>query len=326
MSEGRGGEVRTGLFVICGVLLLVLLSLWVAGTDPWGPERTRHVVSMPDAGGLRVGDPVRVAGVSVGRVVAVELRADPAAPVAFGIELDSGAPVGRESSAFFGSDSLLGSRFLALEPRSAEQAQIRDGDPLRGVMTPSMTEAMGSFGAAMGDAKVLLAEMSELVRGLNERGLPILDRVEALTSEENARELTRALGALRGTLEESGPRIPELLDRLEQTLTSIDRGAQGLPEVTGQATALLIDLRSALGPDGERLGTLLESADATLGSADRTLGAVAGSVGDLEAAMRDLRAAADHLEELTRTLEERPNRLIVPSRRKDRRPGEGIQP
>ncbi|MEO1370666.1 MAG: MlaD family protein, partial [Acidobacteriota bacterium] len=266
----------------------------------------------------------RVAGVRVGQVKAVELRGESEWPVIFTVELDEGAPVARESAAYFSSDGLLGTNFLALEPMASGQTPIADGDELYGVRaSASLGDMLSQMGGVVDRAVVLLEETTGLVRTLGGRVDPLLDRVEALASEENAEEVRVTLRLLRQTLEETGPKLPALLERVEETLGSVEAGVGGVPAVTDEARLLLGDLRASIGPDGQRLSGLLDSADGTLGAASSTLGAVAGSVGDLEAAMRDLRATADHLEDLTRTLGERPNRLIFPSRREDRRPGEG---
>ena len=322
----RASEVRTGLFVIIGVVIFVALSLWVAGVNPWGPETTEHQVLMADAGGVRAGDSVRVAGVRVGRVLSVSLQSDVTWPVAFQIELDEGAPVSREGLALFGSDGLLGSRFLALPPIQDGQTPVQDGDVLRGgAPSASIEDMMARAGGAVDKAVVLLDEVTVLVRSIGGRVDPLLDRIEALASEENAAELTATLRTLRATLDEAGPKLPSMLDRLDRTLAKVESGVEGVPEITGEARALLADLRTAVGPDGQRLTDLLDSADGTLDSAAGALGVVAGNVGDLEATMRDLRATADHLEALTRSLGEKPNRLIFPSRTPDRRPGEGAR-
>ncbi|MEM8960415.1 MAG: MlaD family protein [Acidobacteriota bacterium] len=322
----RSSEIRTGFFVVIGVVIFVVLSLWIAGVNPWGPEKTQHRVLMRDAGGVRAGDSVRVAGVRVGRVLSVDLQTDPEWPVAFQIELDAGAPVGQDSQAFFGSDGLLGARFLALEPLRGGTTPIASGDELRGGRaSASIDDMLGQADLVIERAVTLLDETTMLVRTVGERVDPLLDRIEMLASEENAEELRATLSTLRATLDEAGPRLPALLDRLDRTLASVESGTEAVPEITAEARALLTDLRAAIGPDGRRLSDLLDSADGTLDSASGALGAVTGSVGDLEATMRDLRATADNLEALTRSLGEQPNRLIFPSRKADRRPGEGTQ-
>ncbi|MEO1085030.1 MAG: MlaD family protein, partial [Acidobacteriota bacterium] len=268
----RAAEIRTGLFVIVGLVIFLALSLWIAGVDPWGPASTEHRVLMRDAGGVRAGGGVRVAGVRVGQVQAVELRGESEWPVIFRIELDEGAPVAKESKAFFSSDGLLGSSFLALEPMASGQTPIVDGDELYGGRAPaSLAGMMSQMGGVVDRAVVLLEETTTLVRSIGGRVDPLLDRVEALASEENTEEVRATLRLLRETLEQTGPKLPALLARVEQTLESVDAGVGGVPAVTDEARMLLGDLRTSIGPDGQRLSGLLDSADGTLDAASNTL-------------------------------------------------------
>lgn len=314
----------TGLFVILGLTVFVVLLLWVAGVRPGTGEQTRHEVRMRDSGGVRAGDPVRLAGVAVGRVEAVELRADPEWPVAFRVTLDAGIPINDASRARFASDGLLGARFLALEPGPEGGAPLADGAPIYGTGAPGLDETLSRVGDVVERASVLLEETTFLVRGLPERIDPVLSRVEALLSEQNVEDASATLAEVRRIVEATGPRLPTLLDRLDATLAELETGAADLPALTTEARGLVADVRTSLGPDGRRLTEVLDSADHTLDAATDTFGAVSGSVGEIEAGLRDLRAAASHLEALARALEERPNTLILGSRTRERRPGEGV--
>lgn len=322
-AESRLREMRTGLFVVVGLAIFVALVLWVAGKPPGG-VRTSYEVLMKDAGGVRPGDQVRIAGVPVGRVSSVRLQPGSEWPVVFAMTLDTDVPLTRGSRAGFASDGILGSRFLAIHPGPAEAPPLADGEAIRGERAADFNEALSRVGEVIDRATVLLDETTKLVQGLSGRVDPLLGRLEDLLSEENVDDLAATLKVLRTTLEEAGPRLPAALDELESALDELGEGLAGVPELTAEAQGLVTDLRTALGPGGERLTRLLESADGTMNDASDTLGLVAGNAGDLEAATRDLAAASANLRALSEALKNRPNRLLMPSRKRDRRPGEGV--
>ena len=60
-------ELRVGLFVLAGVVLLVVVIFYVTGAGTWGPKYRIHAY-LPAVDGLAVGAPVRVDGVDVGNV------------------------------------------------------------------------------------------------------------------------------------------------------------------------------------------------------------------------------------------------------------------
>lgn len=324
-AASRLREMRTGLFVIVGLAVFVTLMLWVAGKQPLG-ERRSYEVLMKDAGGVRPGDQVRIAGVPVGRVSSVALRPDSDWPVVFRMTLDTEVRLTRDSRAGFASDGILGSRFLTIDPGPSEAPPLAEGEAIPGQPSADVTKALSRLEEVVDRAVLLLDETTKLVQGLPGRIDPLLGRLDDLLSEENVDDLSATLKVLRSTLEEAGPRLPAVIAELESTLGELGEGLGGVPELTAEAQGLVTDLRTALGPGGERLTRLLESADGTLAGASETLGLVSGNAGELEAATRDLAAAAANLRALSEALKERPNRLLLPSRKRDRRPGEGAEP
>lgn len=323
-AASRRREIRTGLFVIAGLAILIALTLWVTGSNLLGGGQSTYGVLMKDAGGVRPGDQVRVAGIPVGRIDAVDLRSDDDWPVSIRVTLKGKFPVTADARAHLASDGLLGARFLSIDPGPAGAPPLATGEAIRGTSGADFNQALGRVDEVVDRAVTLMDETTRLVRRLWDRIDPLLARFDALLSEENVAALAGTLKSLRRTLEEAGPRLPELLGRLESTLGEIEAGVEPVPELTAEARGLITDLRAALGPGGERLRTLLEAAGGTLDDASTTLGAVAGNAGDLEAAIDDLRAAAANLRALSEALKERPNRLLMTPRKADRRPGEGV--
>ena len=119
-GDGRAVvEFLTGLLVLLALAGLLALALLGSGrkSDGGGYRLTARFAHVD---GLSIGSDVRLAGVTVGQVVSE--RVDPASYQA------EGAFTGRDdirlptdSSAIVTSDSLLGGKYLALEPGGADQ-------------------------------------------------------------------------------------------------------------------------------------------------------------------------------------------------------------
>src|ERR1700691_608659 len=60
-------DLRVGLFVLAGAILLTVVTFYVTGGGGWGPKY-RLQVFLPEVDGLTLGSPVRVDGVDVGNV------------------------------------------------------------------------------------------------------------------------------------------------------------------------------------------------------------------------------------------------------------------
>jgi len=322
-KDGKPSEIWTGVFVSAALVILLGGTLWIAGARPLGGERNGYRVAMKGAGGVRSGDPVRVAGVEVGRVE--EVRLDPGGewPVTFRVELDAGVPVSEEATARLATDGLLGAPYLEIDPGPASAPPLPEGQPIEGAGPSGLDAAFARVDDVAVRATELVEETTALVRDLQEQILPVTERLADLLSEENVAEMEAAIAALRRTLEETGPRLPPLLDRLDSVAAGLEEGVAEVPELSAQIGSLADDLQRALGPDGERLAGLLDAARETLGTADGALGLVGDNRTELEAAIRDLRDATSNLRSFSRAVQEQPSRVLRRSRWPDRQPGDG---
>lgn len=95
-------------------------------------------------GGLKVGDDVQISGVKIGSIADVEL--DPVtylAKVTMSIEPGVELPV--DTAALISSESLLGGRYLALEP-GAEEDMIENGGRIQYTQAPqNLEQLLGQF-------------------------------------------------------------------------------------------------------------------------------------------------------------------------------------
>lgn len=110
--ERRGNTVLVGAVSILLVSALFAASMALPGL--WYTLRAEHYAAeFHNAGGLRAGDPVLVAGVPSGRVDSLSME-DGLAVVGF--RLDRGQDLGESSTATIGLKSILGNRFLEVVP------------------------------------------------------------------------------------------------------------------------------------------------------------------------------------------------------------------
>lgn len=95
-------------------------------------------------GGLAVGDDVRVSGVKVGTVKGVDL--DPATYLArVSMSIDPDVDLPRDTAALISSESLLGGKYMALEPGAADD-MLGDGGVIQYTQAPqNLEQLLGQF-------------------------------------------------------------------------------------------------------------------------------------------------------------------------------------
>ena len=135
----------------------LILFLWLAfgGPIPLQPKGYRFTVSFNEAGQLSPEADVRISGVSVGKVKAVE--ADPKTGLSDAtIELDQPyAPLPRDTRAMLRQKTLLGETYVELTPGSKRAGTIPEGGRLargRVAQTVELDEIFRAFDARTRDA------------------------------------------------------------------------------------------------------------------------------------------------------------------------------
>ena len=120
-------EISVGAFVLAGILAVLFLVIRVSGVNMNASE-TSYVVSarFDDVAGLRPRAKVSMAGVTLGRVRAIEVDTDYGEAIVQ-IEID-GEPgtLTSDTSAKILTEGILGARYIGLLPGS-EETKLADG-------------------------------------------------------------------------------------------------------------------------------------------------------------------------------------------------------
>jgi len=131
-------EFVVGLFLAIGIGCLAWLSIRVARRDFFATGGYEVQASFSDAGGLRRGTPVVIAGVEIGRVKSVRL-VDYEAQVRMVIE--RGVMLQQDAIAAIRTKGLIGEKYLELTP-GASDTIIKPGGILRETQPAMDLEAL----------------------------------------------------------------------------------------------------------------------------------------------------------------------------------------
>ena len=230
-------EVKVGALVLFATALLVAFVL-VLG-DFSLSDGFEFGVEFDNAGGLKPGADVAIAGLNVGNVESLRFIQNPDAEggaadvvaVRATLRIDEGyADAIRANSEYFISTrGVLGEPYIEIVTEDFESAPLEEGAVVRGVDPPRMD--------------IIVAKATRLLTTLNE----LLDDPEIHTREliANAASLTKNLDAL----------VAENRDELDQTVDNVRK-------TSDEAAKLLAALNVAV-DDGEALRATLQDARAT---------------------------------------------------------------
>lgn len=135
-------ETVLGAFVLFGALVFLVFSY--SKGDAGAVSGYHLSANFSGIGGLKIGDDVQVSGVKVGQISSIDL--DPTQYLAkVTMEIDDHIRLPDDTAAMISSQSLLGGRYLALEPGGSPD-MLEDGGEIQYTQAPqNLEELLGKF-------------------------------------------------------------------------------------------------------------------------------------------------------------------------------------
>ncbi len=200
------------------VMALALLAAFRAQDLPLIGGGDTYYAKFTEAGGLRVNDEVRIAGVRVGKIEEIKLDGGEVR-VKFRIQDDS--PFGTDTGAAIKVKTLLGSMFLAVEP--AGKGQLEEGSTIPTSRTSSPFDVVEAFtGLAETTSEIdvdqvanSMTVLADLTRNTPEEFRDALQGVSRLSTNlaDRDEEIGRLLVSLR--------RISTVLDERDEDIIGL---------------------------------------------------------------------------------------------------------
>jgi phospholipid/cholesterol/gamma-HCH transport system substrate-binding protein len=264
--------------VVIGAVSLVVLAAMVmaafrAEDLPLIGGGDTYYAAFSEAGGLKPNDEVRIAGVRVGKVKAVELAGD---HVRVEFLVDRGVDFGSQTGAAIKVKTLLGAMYLALQPdgggQLAEEAEI----PVQRTSSPyDVVDAFSGLAERseridtdqLAESLNTVAQLTEntpeefqaALRGVSDLSANIAARDEQLnTLLGNLRKVSGVLGDRRQdliTLMEDGDRLFRALVARRQAVSDL---LDSTSQLSVQLTGLVRDTRADLKPALDHLDNVVD--------------------------------------------------------------------
>ncbi|MEX0427308.1 MCE family protein [Nocardioides sp. DS6] len=216
--------VKIGAVSLMVIALLIGIS-FKADSLPLIGGGTTYYADFSEAGGLKSGDEVRIAGVRVGKVSSIDLDGDHV-KVAFKVKTD--APFGDNTGATIKIKTLLGAMFLDLQP--AGDGQLAKGATIPVSRTQSPYDVVDAFtGLADTAGKIDTDQLANALTTLSD-----LTR----STPASFRNALSGVSRLSKNLASKDQRINTLLKNLDTVTSTLDARDQDIVGLMGDATTL----------------------------------------------------------------------------------------
>lgn len=180
-------EVRVGLFLVVAFLILIAL-FELLGKETIFARMVEYKTSFKSIPGLKLGDPVRLAGVDVGSVRDIQVIG---ARVEVTFRVKPGTPVKTDSIATIKLTSLLGTNFVDVTFGSPAAQLAPPGSLLQSAEPPDLNTLLARLNDAAGDIQTLAKQLNE---GMGKSFEPISSAFQSM--DRIAKQIEKGQGTL----------------------------------------------------------------------------------------------------------------------------------
>ncbi|MBD3665430.1 MlaD family protein [Sulfitobacter aestuariivivens] len=234
--ETRGNYILIGVFTLCAIVGTLAFFIWLASVQVNKQYQTYGIL-FEDVSGLDPSGDVVFNGISVGRVIGLQIASQDPSKVFTTIEIEADTPVRSDTIAQLQSQGVTGVAYISLSggtPAAPPLSADADG----WLLIPSKRSTVQTI---VQDAPDLLHEATRL-----------LEQFQALTGPENQAYVTN------------------ILRNLDASSNNLDQALKDFSQITGtvrDATAQITDFTARLDAIGASVTTTLEQANETLSAA-----------------------------------------------------------
>lgn len=338
MSAQATNEWKVGAFIVGGVVFLILSLFWL-GASRLNKEVVERVTYFDESvQGLEVGAPIKIRGVTIGRVTGIALAPDRRlVEVEFEARVDELRKVGALGETESADGAVPAEMRIVVASQGITGVKFLEAD-FFALDTPSVALTFETPDSYVPSAPSTLKSLEDALRGFGEE-LPLAvrdfrkltvtldEKLVTLDAGALTESLTGLSNELRGLLDGTattglGPELQGLVADLRGTSQGIDEalasvsGENGpIQSVADSFDVLSQDMRTTLGKldlimDGADIAGALNSFKGATVSATRLTDGLAPAAQSMPEVVRDLRAMLRRIESLAALVERDPGVLL----------------
>lgn len=167
-KQVRWSQLRVGLTVILAIITLAILIFLMTGTTGLFTKKIVLRTYVDNAGGIRVGAPVRLEGVDIGNVTGIRVVRDPVrrlAPVEVTMKVSTkySDSMGTGCSALLTTAGVLGEVFVDLDCRQAKGEPLKNNAELPTQDVPQLEDVVRASQGTLQNLDVLVKRLDNIV-------------------------------------------------------------------------------------------------------------------------------------------------------------------
>jgi phospholipid/cholesterol/gamma-HCH transport system substrate-binding protein len=253
-------EIKVGITILIGVIMLVLGIVWLKGIT-FKPNTFEIRMLFPNTGGLQIGDPALVSGLKVGKVTDIQLTGD---SVMVLVSLSNSVQLRADVTGLIASSDFFGGKKVDIVP--GKSGKKYDGKSVvRGQREPDITELTSQLKEIAVDVKGTLRKVDTVLVGIS--GV-VNDKSFAHSLKQVVKQLDETTEKIARIADKSDAKIDSMLTRLSgaaRTFRTLVQKTDGKIDTTfsqvTQITTSIAHLTASL----DSMATTIQRGEGNLG-------------------------------------------------------------
>ena len=337
MAQERSIEVKVGALILVSMVILGAFILVMGGLS-FEKQYTVYV-DFDNPGGLQTGAAVRIAGVKVGSVKALEFQGGKVDPksgrrvlvrASVAIEQKVKDAIHDDADFYVTTQGVLGEQFMAIEPGTLERPILQEGATVKGIDPPRidlfLAKAYELLDVTVNGIKnnrevlsSIATNTASLLKGLNVLITENKDRIDRIVAnvEDMTVEAKQLTHDVRTNYVDS-PKLLRTIDNIDKLTTQIQGDTGPMLKDAREALANLNRVSSTVGDPQQQekirkalqdIAQLAERANSTVADTQAIVSHIKNGKGTVGALVMD-EEVYDDMQELVRDLKHNPWKFL----------------
>ncbi len=250
MAKQTTNMIKLGVFVTIGLLLFVV-GIYSLGNSKNLFGNTITIYSdFRNVNGLQPGNNVRFSGINVGSIEKISIINDTTLRVNMIIQEDVKSFIKKNAIASIGTDGLVGSALVNINPRKSQMPPVEDQDIIQSYSRVETDEVLQTLGTTSDNIALLSLKLLEVIEKINE-GEGMLSTL--LNDASLSKDIEHSVRSIR----QVSANLTTMSDELNNTLTKVQDG-DGLLGYLLTDSTLMIELEGIVQRADTVMGNQIE--------------------------------------------------------------------
>lgn len=268
MKKYIGSKIRLGLFISIGIAVFII-GIYLIGQRQHLFRSTFRISGVfEDVAGLQAGNTVQLSGVSVGTVDLVSIVSDTSVRVEVVIDDRVRQFIRKDAIISIGSEGLMGSKMLIINPGTGNKKLIEDGDIVQTKQPVNLDAVFSSLKTTIDNTSDIINNLSKIAAsvqaGEGTIGRLIMDSSLAQDIDSTIVNLRQGSDGFKYLVDDITEGFAQI--NIKDILLSLKTSMDNTSQITGDLSLIVSSLQSGEGTIGKLLmdESLQQNIDSTI--------------------------------------------------------------